>query len=132
MYLPEYVRQCMDALENHGFSCYAVGGCVRDDLLGLTPHDYDLCTNALPQQMKDVFAGYTLILAGEKHGTVGVIIGKQVVEITTFRTDGDYTDNRHPDQVKFVQNVEGDLSRRDFTVNAMAWSPKHVCHGEAP
>ena len=125
MYLPEYVQQCMDALENHGFSCYAVGGCVRDDLLGLTPHDYDLCTNALPQQMKDVFAGYNLILAGEKHGTVGVIIGKQVVEITTFRTDGDYTDNRHPDQVKFVQNVEGDLSRRDFTVNAMAWSPKH-------
>ena len=124
MYLPENVRQCMDALENRGFSCYAVGGCVRDSLLGLTPKDYDLCTDALPRQIKEVFAGYNLILAGEKHGTVGVITDGGVIEITTFRTEGDYADNRHPGWVEFVENIQGDLSRRDFTVNAMAWSPK--------
>lgn len=124
MYLPENIRQCMDALEQQGFSCYAVGGCVRDSLLGLSPSDYDLCTDALPRQIKEVFAGYNLILAGEKHGTVGVITGEGVVEITTFRTEGDYADNRHPGWVEFVKNIEGDLSRRDFTINAMAWSPE--------
>lgn len=123
MFLPEYVRQCMDALESHGFACYAVGGCVRDSLLGQTPHDYDLCTDALPSQAKEVFADCTLVLAGEKHGTVGVITDGGVVEITTFRTEGDYTDSRHPGWVEFVKNIEGDLSRRDFTINAMAWSP---------
>ena len=123
MFLPEYVKQCMDALESCGFACYAVGGCVRDALLGLTPHDYDLCTDALPSQIRAVFAGRDLVLAGEKHGTVGVITHEGVVEITTFRTEGDYTDSRHPGWVEFVKNIESDLSRRDFTVNAMAWSP---------
>ena len=121
MYLPQQVRFCIASLEAAGYPAYAVGGCVRDALLGLEPHDYDLCTNALPQQMKDVFAGYNLILAGEKHGTVGVIIGKQVVEITTFRTDGEYTDSRHPDSVTFTRSLEEDLARRDFTVNAIAY-----------
>lgn len=124
MFLPEYVRQCMDALESRGFACYAVGGCVRDALLGLTPHDYDLCTDALPEQTRSVFSDRTLVLAGEKHGTVGVVTDGGVVEITTFRTEGDYSDNRHPGWVEFVKTIEGDLSRRDFTVNAMAWSPK--------
>ena len=123
MHLPEYVRQCVDALEAEGFACYAVGGCVRDSLLGLIPHDYDLCTDALPEQTKAVFSNYNLVLAGEKHGTVGVITDGGVVEITTFRAEGDYADNRHPGWVEFVKTVEGDLSRRDFTVNAMAYSP---------
>ena len=123
MYLPDHVLSCVQALENAGFTAYAVGGCIRDTCLGLTPHDYDLCTNALPEQTEAVFAAYKLVLAGKKHGTVGVIIGKDVVEITTFRTEGDYQDNRHPDWVEFVPNVEQDLARRDFTVNAMAYSP---------
>ena len=124
MFLPEYVRQCMDALESRGFACYAVGGCVRDALLGLTPHDYDLCTDALPAETRAVFSERTLVLAGEKHGTIGVITDGGVVEITTFRTEGDYSDSRHPGWVEFVKTIQGDLSRRDFTVNAMAWSPK--------
>ncbi len=123
MFLPEYVLSCVDALENAGFPCYAVGGCVRDAVLGLTPHDYDLCTAAKPEQMKTIFADYSLVTAGEKHGTVGVITENGIVEITTFRTEGDYQDNRHPGWVEFVENIEGDLARRDFTVNAMAYSP---------
>ena len=124
MILPEYVRACMDTLTQKGFSCYAVGGCVRDDLLGLTPSDYDLCTNALPQETAAAFSHHTLVLAGEKHGTVGVVTSGGVVEITTFRTEGSYTDSRHPDWVEFVDAIEEDLSRRDFTVNAMAFSPQ--------
>ena len=123
MFLPEYVLTCMQALEKAGFQVYAVGGCVRDALLGLTPHDYDLCTDATPAQMHRVFAGYRLVESGEKHGTVGVILDHQVVEITTFRTEGGYADNRHPDWVRFVPHVEQDLARRDFTVNAIAYSP---------
>ena len=123
MNLPPYVKNCIDALEQAGFSAYAVGGCVRDDLLGLTPKDYDLCTNALPDQTEAVFARERLVLAGKKHGTVGVITEGGVVEITTYRTEGDYRDNRHPDWVEFVPHIEADLARRDFTVNAMARSP---------
>ena len=123
MNLPTYVRRCMDTLEASGYSVYAVGGCVRDWLLGLTPHDFDLCTSALPEQMQQVFAHRELVLAGLKHGTVGVICPEGVVEITTYRTEGGYTDSRHPDWVRFVDRVEEDLARRDFTVNAMAWSP---------
>jgi len=124
MMLPEYVSFCLEALENAGFPAYCVGGCVRDHLLGLIPNDYDICTAALPEQTEAVFAGHPLVLAGKKHGTVGVIFGKDVVEITTFRTEGAYLDNRHPEWVEFVPSVEEDLARRDFTVNAMAWSPK--------
>ena len=123
MELPQYVRRCIDALEQAGFEAYAVGGCVRDHLLGLTPHDYDLCTNALPHQTQSVFAGQNLVLAGLKHGTVGVVTEGGVVEITTYRTEGGYQDSRHPDWVKFVPDIREDLARRDFTVNAMAYSP---------
>ena len=123
MNLPGYVRSCIDALENAGYSAYAVGGCVRDHLLGLEPHDFDLCTDALPEQTRQVFGEHQLVLAGLKHGTVGVIFPEDVVEITTYRTEGDYSDSRHPGWVRFVDRVEDDLSRRDFTVNAMAWSP---------
>ena len=123
MYLPEYIQNCIDLLENAGFAAYAVGGCVRDACLGLTPHDYDLCTSALPSQTEELFRNYRLVLAGEKHGTVTVLTEGGQVEITTFRTEGGYRDNRHPDWVKFVADVEGDLARRDYTVNAMAYSP---------
>ena len=123
MRIPEYVKKCMDALEAAGFQAYAVGGCVRDAWLGLQPHDYDLCTDALPEQTEAVFRDYRLVLAGKKHGTVTVVMDGELVEITTFRTEGGYQDNRHPDWVKFVPDIKEDLSRRDFTVNAMAYSP---------
>lgn len=124
MYLPEYIQNCIDLLENAGFAAYAVGGCVRDACLGLTPHDYDLCTSALPAQTEEIFRDYRLVLAGEKHGTVTVLTKGGPVEITTFRTEGGYRDNRHPDWVEFLPEIEGDLARRDFTINAMAYSPK--------
>lgn len=124
MFLPQAVQNCMRFLRQAGFEAYAVGGCVRDSLLGLTPHDYDLCTNALPEQTASIFDGYTLVRSGEKHGTIGVVVGKEVIEITTFRTEGGYQDSRHPDWVRFVSHIEEDLSRRDFTVNAMAYAPE--------
>lgn len=123
MYLPEGALYCINALEAAGFPTYAVGGCVRDALLGIEPHDYDLCTAASPEQTQAVFEHEKLVLAGLKHGTVGIITPEGVVETTTFRTEGGYADARHPDWVKFVPTVEEDLARRDFTVNAMAWSP---------
>ena len=123
MYLPDCVRLCLDTLERSGFRGYAVGGCVRDSLLGIAPHDYDLCTDAKPEQICSVFSAHTLVRSGEKHGTVGVVFGKEVIEITTFRTEGEYKDNRHPDWVEFVSDIKEDLARRDFTVNAMAYTP---------
>lgn len=123
MELPRSVRRCIDALEDAGFEAYAVGGCVRDHLLGLSPHDYDLCTCALPHETQVAFAGKNLVLAGVKHGTVGVVTEDGVVEITTYRTEGGYEDSRHPDWVRFVPEIREDLARRDFTVNAMAYSP---------
>ena len=123
MFLPEYIQTCIRMLEEAGFAAYAVGGCVRDALLGLEPHDYDLCTDARPDGIRRVFAGFRQILAGEKHGTVTVLIEDNPVEITTFRTEGAYTDSRHPQWVEFVPEIEKDLARRDFTVNAMAYSP---------
>lgn len=123
MKLPDSVRRCMDRLVDGGYSTYVVGGGVRDACLGLTPHDYDLCTAALPEEIQRIFADHSLVLAGVKHGTVGVITENGVVEITTFRQEGDYSDSRHPAWVQFVPNVEADLARRDFTVNAMAYSP---------
>ncbi len=123
MILPEYVRGCIDALESAGFAAYAVGGCVRDACLGLVPHDYDLCTSALPEQTETVFSHHRLVLTGKKHGTVGVITDGGLVEITTFRTEGAYADKRHPQWVNFVPDIREDLARRDFTVNAMAFSP---------
>ncbi len=124
MFLPKHITCCMQALEQAGFSAYAVGGCVRDSMLGITPHDYDLCTNALPEDTVRVFSPYTLVRSGEKHGTIGVVIDGEVIEITTFRTEGGYQDSRHPDWVRFVPTLEEDLARRDFTVNAMAYNPK--------
>ena len=124
MQLPQAVQYCIHALEAAGFEAYAVGGCVRDSLLGLTPADYDLCTNAKPEETVQVFSAHQLLHHGQKHGTVGVVLDGQVFEITTFRTEGGYDDARHPDWVKFVGSVEEDLARRDFTANAMAYNPQ--------
>lgn len=124
MDLPLDVRNCIEALEGASFATYAVGGCVRDHLLGLIPQDFDLCTAALPHEIQAVFHDRTLVLAGVKHGTVGVVGPDGVVEITTFRTEGDYGDCRHPGWVCFVPTLRQDLARRDFTVNAMAYNPK--------
>ena len=125
MTLPEPVQLCLERLNDKGFEAYAVGGCVRDSLLGLTPQDYDLCTDASPRQIAKLFSDFQLVRSGEKHGTIGVVIDHTVYEITTFRTEGGYSDRRHPDWVKFVKDVKDDPARRDFTVNAMAYSP--VC-----
>ena len=124
MVLPENILYCLNALEGSGYEAWVVGGCVRDAVLGRTPKDYDICTRALPEQTRAVFAGHQLILAGEKHGTVGVVVEGQAVEITTYRAEGAYADSRHPDWVSFVGTIDQDLARRDFTVNAMAWSPR--------
>ena len=123
MQLPQQVQYCMDTLKTAGYSVYVVGGCVRDSLLGIAPHDYDLCTNATPEQICQVFSAHQLVRSGEKHGTIGVVLEGQVYEITTFRTEGTYSDSRHPDWVEFVTRIQEDLSRRDFTVNAMAYAP---------
>ena len=124
MLIPKDVGACMDRLEDAGFAAYCVGGCVRDTLLGREPHDFDLCSAARPEQLEALFCDHSLVLAGEKHGTVGVVTDSGVVEITTFRREGSYADNRHPDRVEFVGDICQDLARRDFTVNAMAWSPR--------
>ena len=124
MKLPQNVLSCIRQLEAAGYQAYAVGGCVRDSLLGLTPADYDLCTNARPEEICQVFSSHQLLHHGEKHGTVSVVLEGQVYEITTFRTEGGYEDARHPGWVDFVSNVEEDLARRDFTVNAMAYNPE--------
>ena len=124
MRLPANVLYCIGLLEHAGYKAYAVGGCVRDHLLGLTPHDYDLCTDATPEQIAEVFANCELVRAGEKHGTVGVVLDGTLYEITTFRTEGSYSDARHPDSVEFVTSLRTDLARRDFTVNTMAYAPR--------
>ena len=123
MDLPQNVHTCLRMLHKAGFDAYVVGGCVRDSLLGLVPQDYDICTAARPEQIAQVFSEYQLVHSGEKHGTVGVVMDGINYEITTFRTEGGYSDSRHPDWVEFVSTVEADLARRDFTVNAMAYSP---------
>ena len=124
MYIPNSVLELINKLEDAGYETWVVGGCVRDHLMGNVPHDYDCCTAAEPETMQAIFAERQLVLAGLKHGTVGVVTEEGVVEITTFRTEGGYLDSRHPDWVRFVRDIREDLARRDFTVNAMAYSPR--------
>lgn len=112
----------LDTLHAAGYAAYAVGGCVRDSLLGRTAHDWDLCTSALPQQVMALFGPEQCIPTGLQHGTVTIKYGGQLYETTTFRTEGSYTDGRHPDAVAFVPEVQEDLARRDFTINAMAYN----------
>ena len=112
----------LDTLHAAGYAAYAVGGCVRDSLLGRTAHDWDLCTSALPQQVMELFGAEHCIPTGLQHGTVTIKYGGRLYETTTFRTEGSYTDGRHPDAVQFVPDVREDLARRDFTINAMAYN----------
>ena len=121
--LPPPVSDLLARLKQAGFSAYVVGGCVRDSVLGLEPHDWDICTSALPDQMQAVFRDLHTVETGLKHGTLTVVADHIPYEVTTYRVDGDYTDHRHPDSVRFVDDLTQDLARRDFTVNAMAWSP---------
>ena len=122
--MDEGAAELLDTLHRAGYAAYVVGGCVRDSLLGLTPHDWDLCTSALPQQVMELFGAEKCIPTGLQHGTVTVKQSGALYEITTFRTEGTYTDGRHPDEVHFVPDVREDLARRDFTINAMAYNEK--------
>lgn len=124
IFIPPYARKAIDILTNAGYDAYIVGGCVRDALLGKDANDYDITTNALPQNTAEVFSSYHVIDTGIKHGTVTVVIDKMPIEITTFRIDGEYKDNRRPENVEFTANIQDDLARRDFTINAMAYSPE--------
>ena len=122
--LPIPVLRALSVLESHGYEAYIVGGCVRDCLLDRTPNDWDITTSATPDEMKHCFADFRVIETGIRHGTLTVIIDRMQLEITTYRNDGEYLDNRHPVQVTFSRKIEDDLSRRDFTVNAMAYHPE--------
>ncbi len=121
--LPSQVQYALQQLNNAGYEAYLVGGGVRDALMGIAPKDFDITTSALPEQTERIFAQHRLIEAGLKHGTVTVLIDGMPLEITTFRIDGSYSDFRHPDKVSFTVSLEEDLSRRDFTVNALAYHP---------
>ena len=121
--IPAHALTVVERLERYGYEAYVVGGCVRDSLLGRNPKDWDVCTNALPEEVLRVFKRFHVIKTGLQHGTVTVMVNHEPVEVTTFRIDGAYTDNRHPDSVNFVSRVEEDLARRDFTINAMAFNP---------
>ena len=120
--LPENVKYIIDTLERAGYEGYAVGGCVRDSLLGREPDDWDITTNAKPLQIKELFR--RTVDTGIQHGTVTVLVGSDTYEVTTYRIDGEYEDNRHPRQVEFTTSLIEDLKRRDFTINAMAYNDR--------
>lgn len=120
---PEYILTAIKLLEKSGFKAFIVGGCVRDSIMGNIPDDWDMTTNASPEEIISVFSQYKTVPTGIKHGTVTVIIDGNKIEITTMRIDGEYSDNRRPDSVKFTDDITVDLSRRDFTVNAIAYNP---------
>ena len=124
MNIPLHIRNVLEILYKNGYEGYLVGGCVRDALMGIEPHDFDLTTNATPDEMLKVFKGMRIIETGLKHGTVTVVSEGENVEITTYRIDGTYLDNRRPESVSFTRNLKEDLSRRDFTVNALAYNHK--------
>ena len=122
---PEKVVKIAKIMQKNGYRAYAVGGCVRDSLMGRDPSDWDMTTNASPEKMIEIFdrEGIRTIPTGLKHGTVTVLLDGETYELTTFRIDGSYTDSRHPDAVTFTDKLADDLCRRDFTVNAMAADP---------
>jgi len=122
--LPEQVTFILDKLKDAGFDGYAVGGCIRDILLGKSPNDWDICTDASPQQTMDILSkSFHVVPTGIKYGTVTVVIGREHFEVTTYRIDGTYSDSRRPDSVYYAKSIIEDLSRRDFTINAMAYNP---------
>lgn len=122
--IPVNVAVILSILETAKFEAYIVGGCVRDSIMKLQPHDWDICTNATPQQSKQCFIdnGLKIIETGMKHGTITAVLNKESYEVTTYRVDGEYLDNRHPTEVQFVNSLKEDLARRDFTINAMAYN----------
>lgn len=122
--IPNAAELIISRLEEHGFEAYVVGGCVRDSIMGIPPHDWDICTSALPEQIIEVFSDLKVIPTGLKHGTVTVVLYGDEYEITTYRIDGEYSDNRHPEAVEFVKDLKLDLMRRDFTINALAYNHK--------
>lgn len=126
MPLPSSVEYVLSKLKENGYQAYVVGGAVRDFLMGMTPHDYDLTSDALPSQISDVFKDFYQEHSGEKHGTIRVIIDHKPIEITTFRCDEGYTDYRRPDNVEFVKDVYIDSKRRDFSINAFYYSEGHI------
>lgn len=126
MPLPSSVEYVLSKLKENGYQAYVVGGAVRDFLMGKTPHDYDLTSDALPSQISDVFKDFYQEHSGEKHGTIRVIIDHKPIEITTFRCDEGYTDYRRPDNVEFVKDVYIDSKRRDFSINAFYYSEGHI------
>ncbi len=121
--LPQAVLTALDRLHACNHRAYVVGGCVRDDALGIVPKEYDMCTSARPEQVHACFKGERVLDTGLQHGTVTLLLGDQSLEITTMRSDGQYSDSRHPDSVRFSDSLIEDLQRRDFTINAMAWNP---------
>lgn len=120
--IPAGARQIIQMLEHNGYEACVVGGCVRDSLLGLKPHDWDICTSATPKDVYTCFSNKRIVGTGLKHGTVTILMADGGYEVTTFRIDDAYSDGRHPDSVAFTSNVEDDLARRDFTINAMAYN----------
>ncbi len=126
--MPENAEKIISLLTKAGCRAYAVGGCIRDSIMGITPHDWDICTSAHPQEVLSLLGKKNLIANGERHGTVTVMYGDELYEITTFRCDGDYSDCRHPESVTFVSDLREDLARRDFTINAIAYNHKEgIC-----
>ncbi len=120
--IPSNANKLINLLQQKGYSAYVVGGCVRDSLLGRNPNDWDICTSATPTDMMDVFKDFQIIETGLQHGTITVVVGTDTYEVTTFRIDGEYSDNRRPNNVAFTNKLEEDLSRRDFTINAIAYN----------
>lgn len=123
--LPPKVKYIIDKIYENDYEAYIVGGCVRDSILGLTPNDYDITTNATPDEIKSIFNEFKCIETGIEHGTVSIVIDKDIYEITTYRIEGEYKDHRRPQNVDFTSNLEEDLKRRDFTINAMAYNEKN-------
>lgn len=124
MNIPKFVQEIISKLEASGFEAFVVGGCVRDMLLKKAPNDWDIATSALPNEILEIFKDRKTLSVGAKHGTIAVSSKYGFVEITTFRTDGCYLDNRHPQSVSFSKSIDDDLARRDFTINAMAFNQK--------
>lgn len=120
--IPSDANEIIHTLQNHGHSAYVVGGCVRDSILGRIPHDWDICTSATPNEMLEIFKDKRVIETGLQHGTITVVVNGEPYEVTTYRIDGAYSDNRRPDSVTFTDNLVEDLRRRDFTINAMAYN----------
>ncbi len=122
--LPKQVEFIIDKIYEHGYEAFIVGGCVRDFILGIEPNDYDITTNAKPIQIIEIFKDYKILDHGIKHGTVGIVIGNDIYEVTTYRIESEYEDNRRPKDVQFTSNIMEDLKRRDFTINAIAYNYK--------